>query len=298
MGTFLFAFNCNKGMHDFHAKAIQNRLDPDFRLLNNPSVDHFSVSSSIKEEENSRTIYNPVIQQVVDSTPSKMPAAIVAVTDDLQEHVKTSSISIQTDDLQEHVKTSSISIQTDDLQEHVKTSSISIQTDDLQEHVKTSSISIQTDDLKEHTEASSVANQTDGLLEEADCDGHEDESFDCTWDNSFDISSNTYPDQDEYEDKDKDEDSFVDELPFDGPLNLFSELPDCVDNNQLQNDDNHSIIQEDNQNNGYCFSQETENALERPSNYFLSLHTPLDDDRDEGLSGSMHKDQNQNRAVA
>jgi len=102
MSTFLFAFNCDKDMHTFRAKAIQSRLHPDFRLLNNPSVDDFSCTSSIKDDQDRGTIYNHVIQQqVVDVTPSKMPAAVVAVTDGLKAYAETSSISIQTDDLLE-----------------------------------------------------------------------------------------------------------------------------------------------------------------------------------------------------
>ncbi|MGI2257217.1 hypothetical protein ACRRVD_01410 [Candidatus Cardinium hertigii] len=119
MGTFLFAFNCNKDAHDFRAKAIQNRLDPNFRLFNEPSRDHLRCASSIKEAHDSGVIYNGAIQRVVDSNPSELSQVVVALTDDLKEEVGTCSIAIQTDDLKEEVSTCSIAIQTDDLQEEV-----------------------------------------------------------------------------------------------------------------------------------------------------------------------------------
>ncbi|MGI2261926.1 hypothetical protein ACRRVA_01180 [Candidatus Cardinium hertigii] len=216
MGTFLFAFNCNKDAHTLRTKAIQNRLHPDFRVLNDPSADYFSYSSSIKDDQDRWTVYNGSIQQVVDSTPSKMPPAVVAVTDHVKEHVETSSVSIQTDD----------------------------------EDATTSSVSI----------------QTDGLLEEADCDGHKDEFPDDAWDHSFDTDIDTYSSEDEYEG------SIVDEIPINGLSDLFSESSDCVENNQIQHDDNHSMIQHDKSDHVYTFPEEVKDALKRTSDTFLSLN--------------------------
>ncbi|CCM10582.1 exported protein of unknown function [Cardinium endosymbiont cEper1 of Encarsia pergandiella] len=230
MGTFLFAFNCNKDAHTFRTKAIQNRLHPDFRVLNDPSADYFSYSSSIKNDQDRWTAYNGSIQQVVDSTPSKMPPAVVAVTDHVKEHVETSSVSIQTDD----------------------------------HHAATSSISIQID--KEHAEVSIIANQTNGLLEEADCDGHKDEFPDDAWDHSFDTDIDTYSFEDEYDG------SIVDEILLDRLSNLFSESSDRVENNQIQHDDNHSMIQHDKEDHVYTFPEELKDALKRTSHTFLSLN--------------------------
>ncbi|CDG49683.1 Hypothetical protein CHV_a0370 [Cardinium endosymbiont cBtQ1 of Bemisia tabaci] len=266
MGTFLLAFNCDRGINDFRAKAIQNRLHPDLKLLNNPSADYFSCSSSIKEEQDRETVYNGAIQQIADSNPSKMAAAVVAATDGLEEESETCSIPIQTDDLLEGAETSSITDQ----------------------RGGTSSIPILTDDLKEHAKTSSVADQTNGLLENTDCDGHEDESSYGDWDHTFDIGSNTYPDQDE------DEDFPVDELPFDEQSDLVSEWSYSFDNNPLQNDDNHSMIQEDNQND----LENVKNMQESPIHAIVLPTILSEDDRDARGSDNIDKDQNQNRAVA
>lgn len=62
--------------------------------------------------------YGGAIRQVVESSPSKMPQAVVSVPDGLKNHPKTSSIAVQTDGLhglKNHLKTSNIAVQTDGL---------------------------------------------------------------------------------------------------------------------------------------------------------------------------------------